>query len=252
MRRFYLFPRRDLTPRRVATILLPVKALVLILLLAPAAGARDADAPGAPAQRAREAVALLPAQARAELRAAYLRYRAEVERRLESGWGAGVVDRSVVADPDRTPARQLEQALASRQRELAQLEARLAATDGDAPEYGALLTKVAHKKDDIDAARDKAARAKGTCRDWSDDVWWLLTDMKLKEWTVSDRQCEESARGAGAVVCADASEPEVCLVLDPWTSGEPLVYAEAAWSAGQPGGRLPPAFFLSELPEKAP
>jgi hypothetical protein len=229
-------------------------ALLLALVLARPAAALDAEAPGAPAQRAKAAIETLPVETRAELRRMYLHYREEVGEKKEQGWKAGVLSDAVIENVDEPfqPARLLEDEERSRRRELSDLEAALAATRDDAPEYPRILRRIEQKKDEFERARTKAAREKGICRDWSDDVWSLLTAMNLENWTVDDRRRSTRPFHTGAVACSPQEDPTVCLVFDPWVAGSPAIYAFQAWDAKEAGGRLPAEYFLHGLPEKAP
>lgn len=227
-------------------------ALFLALLLAGPAGALDVDAPGPPALRARAAIEALPAEARVELRKMFFRYREEVLRRTEQGWEGGVLNDAVIEDVDEPfqPARLLEEAEKNRKKELAGLQASLAKLDQDANAYGKLLHKINDRKDSLEILHRKAGREKGICRDWSDDVWFMLTGMNLENWTVDDRRRTARPYHTAAVACAPADAPTVCLAFDPWSEGTALVYAFSAWDEKGPGGRIPNDYFLHGLPEK--
>jgi hypothetical protein len=229
-----------------------VKVLLLIVSLALPAGAMDVDAPGPPALRARAAIESLSPEAKVELRKMFFKYRDEVVRRTEQGWEAGLLNDAVIEDVDEPfqPARLLEQALASRRKELADMQASLAKVSQDANEYGKLLHKINDKKDALAALERKANREKGICRDWSDDIWFLLTGMNLDNWTVDDRRRTARPYHTAAVACAPQEDPVVCLAFDPWSEGKPLVYAFPAWDEKGPGGRVPNDYFLHGLPEK--
>lgn len=229
-------------------------ALLLAALLSAPAAAVDADAPGVPAQRAREAVDALPAEARAELRAMYFKYQDEVSRRMDEGWVAGLLNDAVIEDVDVPfqPARLLEDALKRRVRELAAMEADYAKTERGSIERERASNKVRAKKAEIKGLRGKLGREKGICRDWSDDIWSLLTKMNLDHWTVDDRRRGAPPYHTAAVACAPQESPTVCLAFDPWSDGKGTVYAYNAWDERGPGGRLPADYFLHGLPEKAP
>ena len=231
-----------------------MKALLLAVLLAPGAAAIDVEAPGAPALRMRDAVQALPLDARLELRRMYMRYREEVEKRLEQGWSPGLLSDAVIEDVDDPfqPARLLEEEDQARSKKLADLQASLAKTGAESSDYSRLSDKIETQKIAADDARKKNVREKGICRDWSDDVWSLLTKMNPDQWVVDDRRRTSRPFHTGAVVCSPPEGPTVCLVFDPWAEGKPSVYAFPAWDAKQPGGRLPAEYFLHELPEKAP
>ena len=231
-----------------------MRALLLALLLAPPAAALDAEAPGAPAQRARVAVDALPVAVRIELRRMYMHYRDEITKKLEQGWRTGLLSDAVIENVDEPfqPARLLEDEERSRRKELANLETALSKTSREAPEYPPLLQRFEDKAAAVELAKRKAAREKGICRDWSDDVWSILTSMKPDAWAVDDRRRSTRPFHTGAVACAPEDEPTVCLVFDPWVTGAPAVYAYQAWDAQAAGGRLPADYFLHGLPEKAP
>jgi hypothetical protein len=231
-----------------------VRALLLAVLLAAPAGATDLDAPGVPAQRAREAIDALPVESRVELRKMYMHYREEVARLLDQGWESGLLSDAVIEDVDEPfqPARLLEDAHTARRKELDALQASLDKTSRDSTDYGKLLHKIEAKKDEVDALRRKLKREKGICRDWSDAVWYVLTQLNPDDWTVDDRRRNARPFHTAAVACAPADQPTVCLAFDPWAEGKPDVIAFAAWDENESGGRLPADYFLHGLPEKVP
>ena len=228
-------------------------ALLLAALLAPSAAAIDAEAPGAAALSARDAVEALPVPARLELRRMYLSYRDEVARRVEQGWSAGLLSDAVIEDVETPfqPARQLEDEERDRSQEFATLQAELAKTDADSPRYGALARQIESLRASLQNARKKNSREKGICRDWSDDAWSALSRMNLDHWTIEDRRRTSRPFHTGAVACSPGGRQAVCLVFDPWAEGKPSVYALQAWDVQQPGGRLPADYFLHGLLEKA-
>jgi hypothetical protein len=231
-----------------------VIALLLALALTTPAAALDADVPGVAAQRTREAIDALPAEARAELRKMFFKYQDQVARRLDEGWQSGLLNDAVIEDVDVPfqPARLLEDALKLRVRELADLEAETAAAQRGSRERDKLEEKVLGKKTALKNLRRKLAREKGICRDWSDDLWSLLTKMSLDQWSVDDRRRGAPPYHTAAVACAPQDAPIVCLAFDPWPDGKASVYAFAAWDERGPGGRIPANYFLHGLPEKAP
>lgn len=231
-----------------------MKWLAFLLLLAPAAGAMDVDAPGVPARRAHDAIELLPVDTRIELRKMFLRYRDELGKRQEAGWSYGVLSDAVIEDVDEPfqPARLLEESEKKRKAELEALQAAAAKMDHDTVPYGKILGKIDQKKDELAKVRALSRREKGICRDWSDDIWYALTTMGLDDWTVDDRTRGSRPFHTGAVACAPVDQPTVCLVFDPWVRGKPDVYAYNAWDTQDPGGRVPADYFLHGLPEKAP
>jgi hypothetical protein len=198
----------------------------------------------------------LPAAARAELRRMFLAYRAEVSKRLEQGWEAGAIDDAVIEDVDQPflPARQLEDAVAARRKEEADLRATLAKTSRDDPEYGRLLARIRAKAAERAALEKRLRRDKGICRDWSDDVWSVFAGMDLQYWSVRDQRRGARPYHTAAVACSppDSDSTAACLAFDPWWTGLPDVFAFDTWDAKTDGGRLPPDYFLHDLPEKAP
>lgn len=231
-----------------------MRALLLAALLAPGAAALDAEAPGAPALRMRDTIQALPFENRLELRRMYMRYREEVAARTEQGWSPGLLSDAVIEGVDEPfqPARLLEEEDQARHKELADLEAASGKVGADSADDSRFSDKIGAKKEAADSAREKNAREKGICRDWSDDVWFVLTKMDLDQWVVDDRHRIARPFHTGAVACSPPESPTVCLVFDPWTEGKPSVYAYQAWDAKLPGGRLPAEYLLHGLPEKAP
>jgi len=225
-----------------------------LLLLAPRARAVDMEQPGAAGARARDAVEALPVEARRELRRMYRRYRDQVALRVEQGWTPGMLSDAVIEDVDDPfqPARLLEDAETNRGKALADAQAALVKLAPDSRAYDRQQQLVQDEKDALARARRKNSREKGICRDWSDDVWFLLTKLDLQEWTVDDRRRGTRPFHSAAVACSPQEAPSVCLAFDPWSEGKPSVYAYVAWDAKEPGARLPADYFLHGLPEKAP
>lgn len=226
------------------------RTLLVVLLALPAA----AEPPGPSALRARTVIDSLPIEARVELRRMYFHYADAVSKRLDQGWGGGVLTEAVIEDIDEPfqPARLLEEAIAKRRKEIAALEESLSKPGSE--DYGKIRRKIEDKKDELKKARKKASREKGICRDWSDAVWSELTAMNLAYWTVEDRRREARPFHTGAVVCSpdDDRRRSVCLVFDPWESGKADAFAYEDWDAHEPGGLIPVDYFLHGLPEKAP
>lgn len=245
---------RGLTAQAAGAYPSGVRLFAFLLLLAPAAAAMDVDAPGVPARRAHDQIEQLPPEARVELRKMFLKYRDEVTRRLEGGWGYGVLSDAVIEDVDEPfqPARQLEDALKVRGAELEKLQAAASKMNHDTAEYGKTLRKIQDKKDALERARRLSRREMGICRDWSDDVWSVFTAMGLDHWSVDDRRRTTRPFHTGAVACSPVEEPAVCLVFDPWVRGKPDVFSFGAWDEQAPGGRVPADYFLHGLPEKVP
>ncbi len=243
-----------MTKRRAGVYPVVVKALMLAVLLVPGAAAIDTEAPGESAQRARDAIEALPLDARLELRRMYMRYRDEVDGRLEKGWTPGLLSDAVIEDVDDPfqPARLLEDADAARQKELNDLQDSMKTVGADSRDYTRLSAKIETAKLAAEKARKKNLREKGICRDWSDDVWYALTKMKPSEWTVDDRRRTARPFHTGAVACSPPEQPSVCLVFDPWVTGKAAIYSFTPWDAHEAGGRIPADYFLHGLPEKAP
>lgn len=212
------------------------------------------DAPGAQALRARSAIDGLPPESQVELRRMFKSYAEAVNRRLEQGWRPGVLDESVIEDVERPfqPARLLEQALKNRPKEIAQLEDALRSLTPDHPDYARNRRLADGKKLELGELRRKAKREKGVCRDWSDESWAALRAAKPQRWRIEDRRREARPYHSAAVACSK-DVPRLCLAFDPWSEGKPDVFAFGAWDENQTrGARLPPAYFLHGLPEKAP
>lgn len=228
--------------------------LLLALLLSAPASALDADAPGAAALKARGAVEALPVEARVELRKMFLRYQEEVARRLDDGWQYGLLNDAVIEDVDEPfqPGRLLEDAVKKREADVAAARAEFKLAGLETPERDRAEKKLLARKAELKSLRSKLAREKGICRDWSDDVWFLLTSMNLEHWSVDDRRRTAPPFHTAAVACAPQEDPTICLAFDPWTDGKGQVYSFNTWDAKDPGGRLPANYFLHGLPEKAP
>lgn len=233
-----------------------MKAVLIALLLAavwaPRASAEEAEI-GIRAQRERELVDLLPIEARVELKKMYRRYKDAVARKLEAGWGTGVVSEAVIEEVDEPfkPARLIEATIEVRKKEIADLQAaikELAPDDlaGDAK----LRARIDAKRAELRALLSKNKREKGLCRDWSDLVWTEFMSMNLEYWGARDERRATRPYHTAAVACAPADSPTVCLAFDPWEDGRPNVYAYNAWDESAPGGRFPAEYFLHGLPDK--
>lgn len=186
-----------------------------------------------------------------ELRRLYARYADVVQKRLEEGWRGGLLSGSLIesSGASELPARQLEEALKNRERELRLLEAE-SRKEGRTPAAEERLSlRLKAKKIELRALRRDAQQPKGTCLDWSDEVWADLSRLELEDWSLRDETRETSPRHTAAVACTPAEEPEVCLALDPWKRGEADVYEYHSWRRGSFEGRLPATFFLHQLPE---
>jgi hypothetical protein len=229
-----------------------VRALAAVLLLALSASAQEVEI-GLRAQKARELVDALPVPARVELKKMYRRYKAAVTRKLEAGWGTGVLSEAVIEDVDEPfqPARLVEGMIDLRKKELAKLQETLATVASDDP-YNDKRVRAAidSKKDELNALISRNKREKGLCRDWSDLVWSEFVSMQLEYWGARDERRATRPYHTAAVACSPADSPTVCLAFDPWEDGRPNVYAYGAWDESAPGGRFPAEYFMHDLPDK--
>jgi hypothetical protein len=223
-----------------------------------------------PVVAAQAAIKTLPAEAQVELFTIYAHYNDMVAKRLEEGWRAGLLsDEGTKASQDDTlPARQLEEAIRSRETEIKTLTDRQENPD---PKTEALLRRKREAAQlRLSALRGALARSKGTCLDWSDLVWAELGRLKPEHWSVRDQERTERPFHTSAVLCSPPASEEsngcsdsspgrcleagrqVCLVFDPWQRGKADVYEFGSWDQGLFAGRVPADFFLHELPEPRP
>ena len=227
-------------------------ALLALLLALPA----SAEPPGPAALRARALLDALPAPARVELRKLYLRYADAVARRLDEGWKAGVLTEAVIEDVHVPfqPARLLEESLKNRRKEVADLEATLAKSGPERPDYGKTLRKIEDTKTSLAKLVEKSSREKGICRDWSDAVWWELTSRNPSHWILEDRRRQARPFHTGVLLCSSGTDGshDVCLVFDPWEEGRADAFVFDTWDVRMQGGRIPADYFLHGLPEKEP
>lgn len=226
-------------------------AACALLLLAAPLHALDPEAPGRPAQRARERIEAMPVEARVELRRLYFRYVDAVARRVEKGWKTGLLNEAVLAEHEAPfrPARLVEATVRARKREVADLEA---AAEKDGPKAERAKKALPAKRRELARLRDENSREKGVCRDWSDLAWFELNALEPEYWEIEDRERGARPYHTAAVACAQAEQAPVCLAFDPWAEGKPEVYAHDAWDEREPGGRFPADFFIHGLPEKVP
>ncbi len=226
--------------------------LLMLMTLAVPAPAQDAEA-GLRAQKAREAIEALPIEARVELKKMYRRYKQAVTRKLEAGWGTGVLSEAVIEDVDEPfqPARLLEISIALRKKEIAKLQEALSKVASDDP-YGdkKVRTALEDKKLELNTLLLQGKREKGVCRDWSDLVWSEFVAMELEYWGARDERRATRPYHTAAVACSPADSPTVCLAFDPWEDGRPNVFAYGAWDESAPGGRFPAEYFIHGLPDK--
>lgn len=220
------------------------------------ASADVGEAPGRSAAKARRLIENLPLEARAELRKMYRRYADAVASRLEQGWTPGLLDERVIAGEDGAikPARLTEDMIKARRREIRDLESAFEkkTPERDRPDYVRARRLIAAKTRELAELRERAARDKGLCRDWSDLVWHALTQLDLEHWSVRDAVRQARPFHTAAVACSPAEAPVVCLAFDPWKEGRADVYAFDAWDDASMGGRFPRDYLLHELPESAP
>lgn len=212
----------------------------------------DIDAPPAasPVDKALLSLANKPKPALVELRKLYDRYAALVEAKRDDGWQYALLSGDIAAGKDNVmPARQLEEAAAKRAAELNAAKAKLAGK-ADLPDAAKedLQLEIERRSSAARSAARRAAREKGTCIDWSDEVWFELRKLSPEEWSVADTTREARPRHTAAVLCTPADDPKLCLAFDPWQRGEPDVYELDSWNAGSLEGRLPAEFFLHHLP----
>lgn len=203
-----------------------------------------------PQAQAMEGIMAQPKEALLELRRLYARYADVVQRRIEEGWRAGLLSGSLIehGEASERPARQVEEALKNRERELREIEAALPEAETPAAAERR-ARRLEAKRAEVRALRRDAQRPKGTCLDWSDEAWSELSRLASESWSLQDESRHASPRHTAAVACTPASEPEVCLALDPWKRGEPDVYEYHSWSRGSFEGRIAATFFLHRLPE---
>lgn len=230
-------------------------ALLLLLLAAPASCERlsrltDKDPLRGHMTIVEEALISLPREAQGELFTLYARYNEAVQKRIEDGWYTGLLTGELVEQPDviHLPARQTEQALEKRRRELTSLEAELKKVEGRAASTP-LFEKVKAKKLEVRRARKADDRAKGLCLDWSDMVWAELVKTSPEHWRVKDERRAAAPFHTSAVVCTPQEEPELCLAFDPWESGRADVFEFRDWDQASTKARIAPEFFLHQLPD---
>ncbi|MBI5240899.1 MAG: hypothetical protein HY926_10540 [Elusimicrobia bacterium] len=191
------------------------------------------------------AVKSLPAAAQTELFTLYARYNELVSAHMEEGWRAGLIsDQGTKTTQDDTlPARQLAQAVRSREAEIRALDKKLEKPDPRS------VVRLRRERDAVQARilalRGALARPKGTCLDWSDLVWAELVRLDPEHWSVSDRERAARPFHTGAVLCAG----QICLVFDPWQRGQADVFEFREWDRDAYAGRIPADFFLHDLPE---
>ncbi len=229
-----------------------VFALFLAAYGAPSASAQEAET-GLRAQKARETVDALPVEARVELKKMYRRYKDAVARRLEQGWGTGVISEAVIEEVDEPfmPARLVENMMELRKKEIDEIQASIKDLGEDDPAKAKRLQAILDKKrSELRGLASKNKREKGLCRDWSDLVWTEFMSMNLEYWGARDERRATRPYHTAAVACSPADSPTVCLAFDPWEDGRPSVFAYGAWDESAPGGRFPAEYFLHVLPDK--
>lgn len=228
-------------------------AVLLACLGALPARAQEGET-GLRAQKMRELVDALPAEARVELKKMYRRYKEAVNRRLDAGWRTGLLSEAVIEDVDEPfrSARLVEGLIEQRKKEVAKLQESLKALPPDDPYNDKRLRAALEaKREELRGLVALNKREKGLCRDWSDLVWSEFMAMNLEHWGARDERRATRPYHTAAVACSPPDSSEVCLVFDPWEDGRPNVYAYGAWDESAPGGRFPAEYFLHDLPDKA-
>jgi hypothetical protein len=197
---------------------------------------------------AQAAVKALPAAAQTELFTLYARYNELVSERMEAGWRPGLISEQGVkaSQDDALPARQLEEAVRSREAEIQSIEKKL--EKPDVATVGRLRREREAAQARLLALRGALARAKGTCLDWSDLVWAELVRLDPEHWSISDRERAARPFHTGAALCSE----NACLVFDPWQRGQADAYEFKEWDRDVYAGRIPADFFLHDLPEPPP
>lgn len=231
---------------------LDVRALVFVLLLSLPAAAQEAET-GLRAQKTRELIDALPAEARVELRKMYHRYKDVVARKLEAGWRTGMVSEAVIEDVDEPfqPARLVDAMIDLRKKEIAKLQEDLTKVDDEAASGNRRLRAILETKTkELKRLVAKSKREKGLCRDWSDQIWSEFMSMNLEYWGARDERRATRPYHTAVVACSPSESPTVCLAFDPWEDGRASVFAYAAWDESAPGGRFPADYFMHGLPDK--
>ena len=229
-------------------------AVLAPLLLALSLSASAQEEPGAPAQKAREAVLALPPEARVELKKLFRAYGKLVADRLDKGWSPGVISEAVIEGRDEPfqPARLVEDALAARRRQVAALEERARDASASASRLRRDREQLEIRRRELKELERKSKREKGLCRDWSDFVWFELLKLEPEHWALREETRRARPYHTATVACSPVEEPTVCLVFDPWEDGRANIVALGAWDENARGGRLPAKFFIHELPDEAP
>ncbi|MBI3551338.1 MAG: hypothetical protein HY077_02365 [Elusimicrobia bacterium] len=256
-----------------------VLAAAFIALASPACSRNllkpDFDLPArtSPAALALANLDALPPASRYELFTLYQAYIEAVNTRRAQHWHTNLLSGEIVEHPDEPllPARQLEEALAKREAEVKLLETKVKQErlnrpvpppkepnivdwseppeeSGPKPTEAELALKA--KRKELKIARRKLSRSKGISLDWSDAVWAALTKLGVEHWSVFDQARTAAPRHTAAVVCTPAEDPLTCVVFDPWKTGEPDAYEIRSWDQGSFADRLPPDYFLHNLPDK--
>lgn len=222
----------------------------LLLALAGAAGAQgflNLPERELPAERATAELAALPRGALYELRLLHEKYSAMVRRRVEDGWSYGVLPSEIVVQRKEKviPARQLEEGLSTRKKELARLEA---AVKGSKERREALAPELEAARTQARVWGRHARRARGHFVDWSDAVFLELQQLEPQYWALDEALRKAPPRHGATVGCAPLEKPTICLAFDPWGAGRAEIYEFYSWDRGSDAGRLPQEFMLNELP----
>jgi hypothetical protein len=223
-----------------------------------------------PTVAAQAAVKALPQEAQLELFTLYARYNEAVSNRMDEGWRAGLIgdEDAKTSQDDTLPARQIEEAIRSREAAIKTLSKQMEKPDPDSE--ARLHRDLESAQLRLASLRDALTRPKGTCRDWSDLVWAELGRLKPENWSVQDRERTARPFHTGAVLCSPpisedmeacsdsapsrclGTESRVCLVFDPWQRGQADVYEFGSWDRDIYAARVPADFFLHDLPEPKP
>jgi hypothetical protein len=251
------------------------------LLLCPPAGAEnllnrlDLDLPhrSPPTAKVMSGIENLPVESRYELFTLYQAYIETVNSRRAQHWRKGLLNGEIVDHPDEAilPVRQLEEAAAKREPEVAALEAQVKQEKLDAPpppvrepnqtdwsqppeetrrKPSPAEIALKAKRKELKSFKSRLSRSKGLSLDWSDAVWADLQKVDAEHWSITDQARTVSPRHTGAVVCTPADAPTICVVFDPWKTGEPDVYEYSAWDGGSFENRVPPEYMLHGLPDR--
>lgn len=218
----------------------------LALALAAWAGFADAAPRKDTAAWARRQLMAMEEEAQLELRKLYMNYSALVRAKKAEGWSPGTYGAPVADDPvPRPPARQIAESLARKVPELKELETRLKTAASKEARKAARALRA-----DIRRLKRQDRREKGTTEDWSDAVWDEFSRAKPRAWSTRETTRPTGLRHSAAVLCENAAPEPVCLVFDPWPSGQPDVFLFDQWEEGRTDAPLPPEIFEADLAQE--